>query len=428
MYTYDAIGNPLTFYGNKSYTMTWTQGNRLATIKPQGYPYAQSYSYDSEGLRTHKTLVSNAGISKKINYFWTGDTLRSEWAEDGSYEIVYNYDPAGRICGFAYSQNGGTATYYRYVRNIQGDVTHILSPSGAIIAAYTYDTWGTLVSIKDGSGSDITNSTTSIGYINPIRYRGYYYDNETGLYYLQSRYYDPGTGRFLNADTQLNIQEGPLGYNLFAYCGNDPVNYADPSGHSVSVATIILICSIVAAVIATGVTVYECIETGVSIEETIFLSVGNGLAAFAFVYSLGTSLYYSYVLFCECNGISPVTEVGCSTSQSKPLPESQIDKRITEALVKLDNTNLRPGQSSISQQSVLNKLECFENDSLYITQASSSYISRGCYTIVSEGHHTTIANVIFYGQLHTGINMGQIISDNTVPMGVISWTDLIVFP
>ena len=253
LYSYDAIGNPLTYTGSKSYTMTWTRGNKLATVKPSGSTYAQSYLYDADGLRTRKTLVSNSNVSTQINYFWVGNTLKSEWAENGSYEIVYDYDAVGRICGFAYSQNGGSATYYKYIRNAQGDVTHIVNNSGTVVAAYTYDTWGKLISIKNGSGTDITNNTTSIGYINPIRYRGYYYDNETGFYYLQSRYYDPAMGRFINADSQLNIEDGSIGCNLFAYCENDPVNLFDSSGNLPRWALITL--GAVAAVAAIALTV-----------------------------------------------------------------------------------------------------------------------------------------------------------------------------
>ncbi len=230
-YSYDTVGNPLTYMGKTSYAMTWSRGNKLATVTPNGAAYAQSYLYDADGLRTRKTLVSNDNVSKRINYFWVGDTLKSEWAADGSYEMVFDYDAAGRICGFAYSQNSGAPSYYRYIRNIQGDITHIINSAGAVVAAYTYDTWGSLISIKNGSGVDVTTDTTSIGYINPVRYRGYYYDNETGFYYLKSRYYDPYLGRFINADSQLNIGEGPLGCNLYTYCRNDPVNCVDINGH-----------------------------------------------------------------------------------------------------------------------------------------------------------------------------------------------------
>ena len=325
-YSYDTIGNPLTYTGSKSYTMTWTRGNKLATVKPSGCTYAQSYLYDADGLRTRKTLVSNSNVSTQINYFWVGTTLKSEWAENGSYEIVYDYDAVGRICGFAYSQNGGTATYYKYIRNAQGDVTHIVNNSGAVVAAYTYDTWGKLVSIKNGSGTDITNNTTSIGYINPIRYRGYYYDNETGFYYLQSRYYDPAMGRFINADSQLNIAEGPLGCNLFIYCGNDPVNHTDPNGH-IAITTLILIGSIIIGIIAASVTADDCIENGCGIGETIFYSSISGISTFLTAYTYGMSIYAFYVTYCECYGITPKTDVslgGQKSSTNENIYDAQV--------------------------------------------------------------------------------------------------------
>ncbi|MCR5056416.1 MAG: hypothetical protein K6B54_05850 [Clostridia bacterium] len=226
-FAYDEICNP-TKYLLKD--LVWTQGNRLTSAKSYGDTFPYNYLYDADGHRTQKSHYSNTLNLKTIRYFWIDNNLKSEWATDGSYEIVYDFDGAGRVCGFSYYQSGTGTSYYRYVRNILGDVTHIINGSGSIVAAYTYDTWGVLISIKDGSGNDITNDTTSIGYMNPIRYRGYYYDNETGFYYLQSRYYDPGMGRFISPDSQLNLEDGPLGTNLFCYCGNDPVNHIDEFG------------------------------------------------------------------------------------------------------------------------------------------------------------------------------------------------------
>lgn len=114
------------------------------------------------------------------------------------------------------------------------------------ITTYDYDAWGKLLSIKDASGNLITDSD-SFAVINPIRYRGYYYDTESGLYYLQSRYYDPTTGRFLNADSveYLGTNGSTIGYNLFTYCDNNSVNNVDINGHStesiiLNVASIIL--------------------------------------------------------------------------------------------------------------------------------------------------------------------------------------------
>ncbi len=105
-------------------------------------------------------------------------------------------------------------------------MVYIYSFDGATkLASYGYDAWGNVVSVTD-------TSTTGIASINPIRYRGYYYDTDLDLYYLQSRYYNPKIGRFLNADGYISTGQGVLGHNMFAYCGNNPVNYYDPTGHS----------------------------------------------------------------------------------------------------------------------------------------------------------------------------------------------------
>ena len=111
------------------------------------------------------------------------------------------------------------------MKNLQGDIVGITDISGNIVAKYTYDSWGKLISIKDASDVDKTADTTFIGYINPLRYRGYYYDSETGLYYLNARYYDPEVVRFINADETLDG-----GYNLFEYCYNNPIMFYDSNG------------------------------------------------------------------------------------------------------------------------------------------------------------------------------------------------------
>ncbi len=117
---------------------------------------------------------------------------------------------------------------YYYFRNGQGDIIGLFDGNGNIVARYSYDSWGNLLSIKDSNGNDRTNDNTFVGYKNPIRYRGYYYDSETKLYYLQSRYYNPEWGRFLNADSITTSDL--LGKNLFSYCQNNPVSYMDGGG------------------------------------------------------------------------------------------------------------------------------------------------------------------------------------------------------
>lgn len=114
---------------------------------------------------------------------------------------------------------------YVYGKNGQGDIIYIFNITGDKVAEFAYDAWGKPVS------SQYYNSNNNPGVIfSPFRYRGYWYDEETGLYYLNSRYYNPAWGRFLNADIYLNANGDIIGYNLFAYCGNNPENNSDPSG------------------------------------------------------------------------------------------------------------------------------------------------------------------------------------------------------
>ena len=134
--------------------------------------------------------------------------------------IQYYYNEAGSVIGLRYNGND-----YFFRRTVQGDIIAILNTSGEVVVTYEYDPWGNILST---SGS----MAATLGADNPFRYRGYYYDNESGFYYLQSRYYDPVTGRFLNADdtAYLGVIETTSGYNLFSYCENNVVNYCDYLG------------------------------------------------------------------------------------------------------------------------------------------------------------------------------------------------------
>lgn len=141
--------------------------------------------------------------------------------------MYFQYDTNGVPLGFIY--NG---TQYLYITNQMGDVIGITESDGKVIAAYVYDEWGNLTATNfvDADNTEQVQAT----YANPLRYRGYYYDNETGYYYLQSRYYDASICRFINADIPEIAQiskDATAGNNLFAYCNNNPVNNSDPSGH-----------------------------------------------------------------------------------------------------------------------------------------------------------------------------------------------------
>ncbi len=121
--------------------------------------------------------------------------------------------------------DNGVDTYYYYLFNLQGDIVGIMDSSGNTVTEYTYDAWGTLLTTTGTLAS-------TIGEKNPLRYRGYYYDSETGFYYLKSRYYDSVVQRFINADSLMaGVNTSVQGYNLFAYCFNNPVVLDDSNGN-----------------------------------------------------------------------------------------------------------------------------------------------------------------------------------------------------
>lgn len=127
---------------------------------------------------------------------------------------------------------------YYYVYNIVGDVKGMYDSEGNIVAKYGYSGYGEHGYIRNGAGQSVKDDPTHIANINPFRFKGYYFDAETEFYYLNTRYYDPYVCRFLNADAYISTGQGPLGYNMFAYCGNDPINRYDPEGNAFLTATI----------------------------------------------------------------------------------------------------------------------------------------------------------------------------------------------
>ena len=182
---------------------------------------------------THPYTYDNSGRLIR-EYLTEYDTQ----ANKTTREFIYLYDETGMIGVMCNS------IVYYYLRNLQGDVIAIYDASGEKKVEYAYDAWGncTIVYAED----------LAFANANPIRYRGYYFDRETGLYYLNARYYSPEWRRFISPDdTEYLDPETPNGLNLYAYCGNDPVNYADPSGHSV-----ILISLIIGAAIGFGTAAY----------------------------------------------------------------------------------------------------------------------------------------------------------------------------
>ena len=234
--TYNEIGNPLTYGGDISYV--W-EGRELIRYQDANSDYFVKMDYNADGLRTLKTICDVDPIS------YTKDYYIYTWSADGTllgYSIkIY---PSGRIADvrIIYGENGDaigftvkdyegvepqTYTYY-YIKNAQGDVLRVVDETGATMADYTYDAWGNFTFTPD------PNAGANAGIIekyNPVTYRGYYYDTDLEMYYLQSRYYNPRWGRFLNADDTFDPDAGVLSANLYAYCANNPVNFVDFDGH-----------------------------------------------------------------------------------------------------------------------------------------------------------------------------------------------------
>ena len=209
--TYDGSGNPLSYYNGTSYSFTWEEGRNLVSAVSGSNTY--TYTYDTNGLRTAKTVN---GVTHTYLYA-SGKLLRETY---GNVILDFVYDHNGRPFALRYTADGTTTTYY-YITNLQGDVLAMITGSGTVIASYSYDPYGKILS-----------ATGTMASINSLRYRGYYYDTETGFYYLQSRYYDPTICRFVNLDASTSTGNGVLGQNMYAFCLNNPIIYVDGNGRA----------------------------------------------------------------------------------------------------------------------------------------------------------------------------------------------------
>ena len=251
----DAIGN--TIYDG-TFTYTWQHGRQLARVGYIGSTTEYLYEYNDSGIRTSKTVN---GI--KHIYTLSGSQIVTEsWTQSGvEYFIVYLYDESGAPIGMQYRTSNyayGEFDNYFFEKNLFGDVVAIYNETGTKIGSYKYDAWGVCNASVESTASTLEKKVVRT--LNPFRYRGYYYDTETGFYYLQSRYYNPQWGRFLNADGYINANSDLIGYNMYAYCSNNPVMYTDPTGEVLSELAIAVIAG-------------ACISGGISLVVSIVAEI-----------------------------------------------------------------------------------------------------------------------------------------------------------
>ena len=221
--SYDASGNPTSYRGE---TVTWN-GRLMTSFTKDDRRY--EYSYNSDGMRTVKRVYEGDELVYTYTYIWDGDVLLAGRMEvtdaDEPITIRYLYDDSGELYGMDYNGNG----YFAFIKNLQGDIVSIvpLDSESNVELNIEYDAWGKPIFEESSLGAAFVKAmimaATNVGY------RGYFYDFETGLYYLRSRYYDPEIGRFINADdtNYLGYDDTPLSMNLFSYCENNPVNCID---------------------------------------------------------------------------------------------------------------------------------------------------------------------------------------------------------
>ena len=236
------VGNPLTYYNGSSYSFVWEEGRQLAGVTSGSNTIA--YKYNQDGVRIEKTVGT-----LRYEYTVSGTRIEREKLFDGSTlkkDSYFYYDASGIPSSaqiFVYEN--GVATEYNFIleSNIQGDITDIYTADGTLVASLTYNAWGQ-IRVKY-TISDWTLSNLAIDI--PFKYRGYYYDTETGFYYLNSRYYDPYMMRFINADGYISTGQGLNGNNMYLYCNNNPVMYVDPNGEFL-ILTLLAISPIIVAV------------------------------------------------------------------------------------------------------------------------------------------------------------------------------------
>ena len=351
--SYDSQGNPVSYLGH---TLTWEKGRQLKKYD------SNTYTYNANGIRTGKTV---SGV--KHSYRLEGTKILSEkW---GNNTLTPLYDNNDEVCGIVF--NG--ASYY-FLKNLQGDVISILDSGRNRVAEYLYDAWGVCTVVNDETEEGIAE-------VNPFRYRSYYYDDETGMYYLQSRYYDPAVGRFINADTpEIGlIASNTLGHNIFSYCVNNPCNLKDSNGHIAVVDDLFILILIglfaSLALILGWMTIPEIKESW----SNYCTSLGNGLADIGNAVIDGGKAAWRYSrtqVKLATTAVKEFTVIAKADAKIRTVVRRDSKQRYWTATLKSDHVDLgRPISYGIAVKEVSRG-----NNVFTVTRAEAKAVAKAAYS------------------------------------------------
>lgn len=298
--TYSSSGQPNLYLG-------WQIGYDMRNITTlENSQYYIEYSYNANNIRTGK-YIYNGVKDNDVAYILDGNKIiRETRTGDENYVINYYYDSSDNVIGFEYNNNK-----YLYLKNLQNDIIGIVDEAGNLVVEYTYDAYGNIIKLVDTSNCDLST-------INPFRYRSYYYDKETGWYYLNSRYYNPIIGRFITMDSveYLGASGTALSMNLFSYCENNPIINIDPTGHYVigafieAQAAFILGAFVRLNLFYDGSDLLLSFTAGLQYQINISAGITAGFVYFPTMksvantlkFSAGSSLAYSWGLYLSAGG------------------------------------------------------------------------------------------------------------------------------
>ena len=317
-----------------------------------------SFRYNDEGVRTRKSVN---GV--ETYFYLDGTNILAQ--KTGNDILWFNYDANGTRISI--TMPNGAVYYYAY--NAQGDVIGLYSVNqyGYFVPQvyYTYDAWGKVLSISG-------NMADTLGQQNPFRYRGYYYDSETQFYYLNSRYYDPEVGRFINADEQFN--DDILGNNIFIYCGNNPVNRSDYEGQGWWV----VVSAAVGGILGGATKVVSNLMTGNQWNEGVLGAMVGGVVAGTIMATSGNLAAASYAGAATEAAVNQIFSYipALAEFNGRPGPKKLTKNNVVESLTSVVADTALEGTASMLTGKIASKLAPVNNGWFKPKTFKSSFLSK----------------------------------------------------